>query len=49
MRRVEGVLKQGCPVISRSHILLGGLCGLAWATGLRGFMAQMVDGDSTVS
>jgi hypothetical protein len=24
-----------------SHILVGGLCGLAWAAGLRGFMAQV--------
>jgi hypothetical protein len=23
-----------------SHILVGGLCGLAWAAGLRGFMAR---------
>ena len=29
--------------------LLGGLCGLAWAAGLRGFMAQIVGEDSTVS
>ena len=31
-----------------SLILLGGLCGLAWAAGLRGFMAQIVD-DSSVT
>lgn len=30
-------------------ILLGGLCGLAWAAGLRGFMAQIVGEDSGVS
>ena len=30
-------------------VLLGGLCGLAWAAGLRGFMAQIVDEDSSVS
>lgn len=29
--------------------LLGGLCGLAWAAGLRGFMAQIVQEESTVS
>jgi hypothetical protein len=29
-------------------VLLGGLCGLAWAAGLRGFMAQIVQ-DSSVS
>lgn len=29
--------------------LLGGLCGLAWAAGLRGFMAQIVHEDSRVS
>lgn len=29
--------------------LLGGLCGLAWAAGLRGFMAQIVHEDSSVS
>ncbi len=34
---------------SRSQVLLGGLCGLAWAAGLRGFMAQIVDEDSSVS
>lgn len=28
---------------------LGGLCGLAWAAGLRGFMAQIIDEDSSVS
>ena len=31
-----------------SLILLGGLCGFAWAAGLRGFMAQIVE-DSSVS
>ena len=30
-------------------VLLGGLLGLAWAAGLRGFMAQIVRGDSSVS
>ena len=30
-------------------VLLGGLCGLAWAAGLRGFMAQIVPEDSTAS
>lgn len=29
-------------------LLLGGLCGLAWAAGLRGFMAQIAGIDSTV-
>ena len=33
----------------RSQILLGGLCGLAWAAGLRGFMAQIVPEDTSVS
>ncbi len=32
-----------------SLILLGGLCGLAWAAGLRGFMAQIVGEDSSVN
>ena len=32
-----------------SLVLLGGLCGLAWAAGLRGFMAQIVTEDSSVS
>lgn len=32
-----------------SLVLLGGLCGLAWAAGLRGFMAQIVREDSSVS
>jgi hypothetical protein len=30
-------------------VLLGGLCGLAWAAGLRGFMAQIEYEDSNVS
>ena len=30
-------------------VLLGGLCGLAWAAGMRGFMAQIVQEDSIVS
>ena len=30
-------------------VVLGGLCGLAWAAGMRGFMAQLVQEDSTVS
>lgn len=30
-------------------ILLGGLCGVAWAAGLRGFMAQIVREDSSVT
>jgi hypothetical protein len=34
---------------SLSLVLLGGLLGLAWAAGLRGFMAQVVRGDSSVS
>jgi hypothetical protein len=29
-------------------LLLGGLCGLAWATGLRGFMAQIAGDESSV-
>lgn len=29
-------------------VLVGGLCGLAWAAGLRGFMAQIAVGDSSV-
>jgi hypothetical protein len=29
-------------------VLLGGLCGLAWAAGLRGFMAQIARSESTV-
>lgn len=30
-------------------VMVGGLCGLAWAAGLRGFMAQIGHEDSTVS
>jgi hypothetical protein len=30
-------------------VLLGGLCGLAWAAGLRGFMAQIALPDSSVT
>jgi hypothetical protein len=30
-------------------VLVGGLLGLAWAAGLRGFMTQIVPGDSSVS
>jgi hypothetical protein len=29
-------------------MLVGGLCGLAWAAGLRGFMAQIVGSASGV-
>ena len=32
-----------------SLVLVGGLFGLAWAAGMRGFMAQIVQGDSSVS
>jgi hypothetical protein len=31
-----------------SHVLIGGLCGLAWAAGLRGFMAKIAGSESTV-
>ncbi len=31
------------------RVLVGGLCGLAWAAGLRGFMAQIAQGDSSVT
>lgn len=34
--------------LQRSLVLLGGLLGLAWAAGLRGFMAQITE-DSSVS
>lgn len=34
---------------NRRVVLLGGLCGLAWAAGMRGFMAQIVNEDSSVS
>ena len=30
-------------------VVLGGLCGLAWAAGLRGFMTQIVQDESSVS
>lgn len=42
--RVTGNRSQGA-----SLVLLGGLCGLAWAAGLRGFMAQIVQEDSAVN
>ncbi len=42
--RVTGDRSRGA-----SLVLLGGLCGLAWAAGLRGFMAQIVHEDSSVS
>ncbi|MDQ3464393.1 MAG: hypothetical protein M3500_06775, partial [Actinomycetota bacterium] len=42
--RVTGDRSRGA-----SLVLLGGLCGLAWAAGLRGFMAQIVQEDSSVS
>ena len=41
--RVTGGRSRGA-----SLVFLGGLCGLAWAAGLRGFMAQIVE-DSSVS
>ncbi len=42
--RVTGDRSRGA-----APVLLGGLCGLAWAAGLRGFMAQIVGEDSSVS
>ena len=42
--RVTGDRSQGV-----SLVLLGGLCGLAWAAGLRGFMTQIVGDDSSIS
>lgn len=39
----------GGRVRGASLVLLGGLCGLAWAAGLRGFMAQIVGEESSVS
>ena len=35
----------GAPTMA---LLVGGLCGLAWAAGLRGFMAQIAGSESTV-
>lgn len=32
-----------------AQVLVGGLLGLTWAAGLRGFMAQIAQGDSSVS
>jgi hypothetical protein len=29
-------------------VLVGGVCGLAWAAGLRGFMAQIAGSESSV-
>ena len=29
-------------------VLVGGLCGLAWAAGLRGFMAQIAGSEASV-
>jgi hypothetical protein len=42
--RVTGDWSRGA-----SLVLLGGLCGLAWAAGQRGFIAQIVHEDSSVS
>jgi len=33
----------------QSYLLVGGLCGLTWAAGLRGWMAQLVWGESSYS
>src|SRR5262249_36800318 len=30
-------------------LAIGGVCGLAWAAGLRGFMAELAGSDSTIS
>ena len=38
--------RSGSPV---GFMLIGALCGLAWAAGLRGFMAEIVGSSSTVS
>ena len=37
--------KGGGPTMT---VLVGGLCGLAWAAGLRGFMAQIAGPESSV-
>jgi hypothetical protein len=37
------------PARRAANLLLGGLCGLAWAAGLRGFMAQIAQDASGVS
>jgi hypothetical protein len=29
-------------------VVIGGICGLAWATGLRGFMAEVAGAESNV-
>lgn len=42
--RVTGDRSRGVVLVP-----LGGLCGLAWAAGLRGFMAQIVGEDSSVN
>ena len=36
-------------VIMYPKLVVGGVCGLAWATGLRGLMAQVAGQESTVS
>ena len=49
--RTTDALTHVAAVRSRGHavVLLGGLLGLAWAAGMRGFMAQIVQEDSSVS
>jgi hypothetical protein len=36
-------------VIMYAKLMIGGACGLTWATGLRGLMAQVAGQESTVS
>jgi hypothetical protein len=49
-REPGSLLTKGSRTVPRAALLVigGGLCGLAWASGLRGFMAQITD-ESSVS
>lgn len=40
---------QGRRATPASYVVVGGLCGLAWATGLRGLMSELARSESTVS
>ena len=43
----RSIATPGRPRLS-AYVVIGGVCGLAWACGLRGFMAQVAGADSEV-
>ena len=48
-RRTAMTQLTGGPRAATRYLVVGGLCGLAWAAGLRGWMAQLAAGGSNVT